>query len=163
MANLPDAQPFGSDDRMRNGAQFAEAELSMELHELTREANRANATIYAIDPRGLVAGQDLDEQVDVREWERHLQKTQNSLRVMAEQTCGIAVGNTHDLDKALRRNDEATSDYYVVGYYSTNPDPLVRRRIIEIKLKPTRSDREDLEVQFRKEYTLRPMAAPVPQ
>ncbi len=32
--------------------------------ELTRTANRANATVYTIDPRGLVGGPDLDEQVD---------------------------------------------------------------------------------------------------
>ena len=32
-----------------------------ELSELTREANRANTTIYTIDPRGLVGGPDLDE------------------------------------------------------------------------------------------------------
>ena len=37
---------------------LAEADLVRELSELTRAANRANATIYTIDPRGLIAGQD---------------------------------------------------------------------------------------------------------
>ena len=40
---------------------FADADLARELGELTRTANRANATIYTIDPRGLVGGPDLDE------------------------------------------------------------------------------------------------------
>jgi VWFA-related protein len=42
---------------------LAEADLIRELAELTRAANRANATMYTIDPRGLVAGQDLDDEV----------------------------------------------------------------------------------------------------
>ena len=51
----------------RQGQQFAESDLVRELAELTRAANRANATLYTIDPRGLVAGQDLgDEQVETR-------------------------------------------------------------------------------------------------
>ena len=49
---------------MNQGQQFADTDLSIELNELTRQANRANATFYTIDPRGLMAGQDLDEQVD---------------------------------------------------------------------------------------------------
>ena len=35
---------------------LAEADLIHELAELTRAANRANATIYTMDPRGLIAG-----------------------------------------------------------------------------------------------------------
>ena len=52
---------------------------------------------------------------------------------MAELTGGIAVVNTNDFSKALRRIDAETSDYYVLAYYSTNPDPTQRRRQIEIK------------------------------
>src|SRR5262249_39691843 len=36
--------------------EFADADLAMQLAELTRTANRANTTIYTIDPRGLAAG-----------------------------------------------------------------------------------------------------------
>src|SRR5688500_9175715 len=55
-------------DRFNQGAQFADADLARELAEITRTANRANATIYTIDPRGLVAGADLDEQLDPVEY-----------------------------------------------------------------------------------------------
>ena len=48
-----------SRSRTEQRQQFAEADLVRELAELTRAANRANATFYTIDPRGLVAGQDL--------------------------------------------------------------------------------------------------------
>ncbi len=139
----------------RQGQQFAESDLVRELAELTRAANRANATLYTIDPRGLVAGQDLgDEQVETAEWLNHVRETQDSLRVLAEQTGGIAVVNQNDFDKALKRIDAETSDYYVLGYYSTNPDPLKRTRRIEVKTK-----RDGAQVWSRTSYSLRPVAA----
>jgi VWFA-related protein len=135
------------------GAQFAEADLVRELAELTRAANRANATFYTIDPRGLVAGPDLDQEVETAEWQDHIRETQNSLRVLAEQTGGIAVVNQNDFDKALKRIDAETSDYYVLGYYSSNPDPLKRTRRIEVKTK-----RDSVQVWSRTSYSLRPTA-----
>ncbi|MBF8300521.1 MAG: VWFA-related Acidobacterial domain protein [Acidobacteria bacterium] len=141
--------PFSS---QRQGTQFAEADLVRELAELTRAANRANATFYTIDPRGLVAGQDIgDEQVDSAEWQNHLRETQDSLRVLAEQTGGIAVVNQNDFDKALKRIDAETSDYYVLGYYSGNPDPLKRTRRIEVKAR-----RDGVQIWSRTSYSLRP-------
>jgi VWFA-related protein len=130
---------------------FHEADLASELAELTRAANRANASIYTIDPRGLVGMPDLDEKVDMVEWQDYVRSSQDSLRVLAEQTGGIAVINQNDFDKALKRIDNETSDYYVVGYYSTNPDPTKRRRRIEIKLK-----RPGMHLRYRTEYSLKP-------
>mgnify|MGYP003576791785 CR=1 FL=1 len=63
----------------------------------------------------------------------YVRETQDSLRVLAEETGGIAVVNQNDFDKALKRIDNETSDYYVIGYYSSNPDPLRRTRRIEIR------------------------------
>lgn len=129
---------------------FSDAELAFELGEITRSANRANTTIYTIDPRGLVAGSDIDEQVDPTEWGNYVRKSQDSLRVLAEETGGLAVVNMNDFDKALKNIDAASSDYYVLGYYSTNPDPTKRRRQVEVKLA-----RKGLDVYSRKEYVLR--------
>jgi VWFA-related protein len=139
------------------GNQFNDAELAMRLAELTRQANRANATFYTFDPRGLVAGQDIDEPVDPVEWESHLRKSHDSLRVIAELTGGMAVVNTNDFSKALKRIDAETSDYYVIGYYSTNPDPTQRRRQIEITLNKKDSEGNNLELMYRREYTLKPL------
>jgi len=144
-----------SDPRLNMGTQFNDADLTGRLAELTRQANRANATLYTFDPRGLVAGQDIDEPVDTVEWQTHLRKTQDSLRVIADLTGGFAVVNTNDFAKAMQRIDAETSDYYMLGYYSTNPDPTQRRRVIEIRL--TKKD-ADLELLYRKEYTLKPAA-----
>jgi VWFA-related protein len=84
-------------------------------------------------------------------YQRHLSKTQNTLRVLAEQTGGTAVVNQNDFEKALDRIDAETSDYYMLGYYSNNQDPLRRRRRIEIKVK-----RPDTDVRYRTEYSLKP-------
>ena len=108
--------------------QFADADLSRELYEITQAANRANTTIYTIDPRGLVGPMaDLDENVDPQQWGEFVRKSQDSLRSLAEETGGIAVVNTNDFTKALKRVDAETSDYYVLGYCSKNPDILKQR------------------------------------
>ena len=78
--------------------------------------------MYTIDPRGLVGMGDIDEQVDPQQWNEFVRKSQDSLRVIAEETGGIAVVNQNDFGKALKRIDAETSDYYVLGYYSKNPD-----------------------------------------
>ena len=138
----------------QSGQLLAEADLVRELAELTRAANRANATFYTIDPRGLVAGQDMDQEVDIQDWNNHLRETQDSLRVLAEETGGIAVVNQNDFSKALKRIDAETSDYYVLGYYSKNPDPLKRTRRIEVRAK-----RDGVNVWSRTSYSLRPTPA----
>src|ERR1043166_7425136 len=144
--NDPDVQ------QSRQSEEFADADLSRELYEITQAANRANTTIYTIDPRGLVGPlPDLDENVDPQQWSEFVRKSQDSLRTLSEETGGIAVVNTNDFTKALKKIDADTSDYYVIGYYSTNPDILKRRRQVEIRLK-----RPGLTVNFRKEYVIRP-------
>jgi VWFA-related protein len=139
--------------QQRQQEQFADADLSRELYEVTQAANRSNTTIYTIDPRGLVGPlPDLDENVDPQQWSEFVRKSQDSLRTLAEESGGIAVVNTNDFTKALKRIDAETSDYYVVGYYSKNPDILKRRRTIDIRLA-----RPGLTVNFRKEYVLKPL------
>ena len=145
------SQPNPNDPALRStGNQFAFADLVGELAELTRAANRANTTIYTIDPRGLVGGPDLDEKIDMMEYLDYVRSSQDSLRVLADLTGGIAVVNQNDFTKALKRIDQETSDYYVVGYYSSNPDPTKKRRSIEVKVK-----RQGANVWNRTSYTLK--------
>ncbi|MEI6666877.1 MAG: VWA domain-containing protein [Acidobacteriota bacterium] len=154
--NSGNAQPSNTDDPYATaGTKFADADLARELSELTRSANRANATIYTFDPRGLVGMPDLDENLDPSEWAQYVEKSISSLRVLAELTGGIAVVNQNDYEKALKRIDAETSDYYMLGYYSSNPDPLKRTRRVEVKLA-----RRDLDVWSRQTYTLKKPPAP---
>jgi VWFA-related protein len=139
----------------RSSQQFADADLARELSDLTRAANRANTSFYTIDPRGLIGGPDLDEKVDPVEWGNYVRKSQDSLRVIAEETGGYAVVNQNDFDKALKRIDAETSDYYVIGYYSTNLDPTKKNRRVEVK-----STRPGVNVWARNSYSLKPTPKP---
>ena len=136
---------------MRSQQELAATDLMRELYDLTKAANRANATLYTIDPRGLVAGPDIDQDINMNDWNSYIRETQDSLRIIAENTGGIAIVNQNDFDKGLKRIDNETSDYYVVGYYSSNPDPLRRSRRIEIK-----TTRPDVAIRHREAYSLRP-------
>jgi VWFA-related protein len=151
-SNSPD--PFTQ--QQKQSETFADADLARELGELTRQANRSNVTMYTIDPRGLVGMGDIDEQVDPQQWAEYVRKSQDSLRVIAEETGGIAVVNQNDFSKALKRIDAETSDYYIVGYYSKNPDATKRRRQVEVKIA-----RKGASTWFRKEYVLKPPPAAV--
>jgi VWFA-related protein len=111
-----------ADPWAKSGGEWADADLAAQLSDLTRAATRANVAFYTIDPRGLASGMpDLDENLDMSEWMNYIQKSTDSLRVLAEQTGGVAVVSQNDFTKALNRIDAETSDYYVLGYYSSNP------------------------------------------
>jgi VWFA-related protein len=142
--------------QQQQSEEFADADLVQDLAEITRAANRSNVTIYTIDPRGLVAGSDIDEPVDPREWNDYIMKSQNTLRTLADETGGLAVVNQNDFGKALARIDNETSDYYVLGYYSSNPDPTKRRRSIEVKVL-----RKGANItSSRKEYVMKALPPP---
>ena len=140
---------------LKQANEFADADLARELSDLTRTANRANVTLYTIDPRGLVGMPDMDETIDQVEWQNYVRKSIDSLRVLAEETGGTAMVNSNDFDKGLKKIDNETSDYYLLGYYSKNPDPFKRSRRIEIKL-----TRAGLDVQSRKGYVMKKAAKP---
>jgi VWFA-related protein len=133
----------------QSGQLLSEGDLVQELAEIISAANRANATLYTIDPRGLVAGPDVDQPIKAQEWLAFVRDSQDSLRVMADGTGGLAVVNMNDFDAAFRRIDADTSDYYVLGYYSNNADTSRRTRRIEV-----RTTRRDVRVYNRTSYTL---------
>jgi VWFA-related protein len=150
------ASSDASDLWNKQGQEFADADLARELSDLTRSANRANVTIYTIDPRGLVGMADLDETgLDQTEWQDYVRKSIDSLRVLADETGGYAMVNSNDFDKGLKRIDAETSDYYLIGYYSKNPDPLKRTRKIEVKVK-----RPGVEVRSRNAYNIKKASKP---
>ena len=132
----------------RSGQLLSEADLVRELAEITAGANRANATIYTIDPRGLVDGPDIAQDIRAPEWNTHVRNTQDSLRVVADNTGGFPVVNRNDYDAALARIDTETSNYYVLGYYSSSRDTTRRMRRIEVK-----TTRQGVSLVHRTSYT----------
>ena len=118
-----------------NGQQFAEADLTSGLAELVARAKRANVQIWTLDPRGLAGGVDMSIDLSASEVARHESIRLNSLDVIARGTGGEALTRSNDVKPGLRRLDNSLSDYYMLGYQSTNPDPLQVSRRIVVKVK----------------------------
>ena len=101
---------FMLDDKEENPYfRMSHITADIELHKLMRElvlsANRANATIYTVDPRGLAGIVDAGQYIDQSEWRTYIQKTQSTLRYIAEQTGGFPVVNTNDFATEFKRID----------------------------------------------------------
>lgn len=133
----------------------ADLDLYRYMRELALTANRANATVFTVDPRGLAGVVDAGQYVDQSEWRTFLQKTQSSLRFIAEETGGFAVVNDNDFAAAMKRIDAETSDYYVIGYYSTNNDASQRVRSIDVTV-----TRPQITVAARSGYSLKTPGKP---
>ena len=70
-----------------------------------------------------------------------------SLQTMAENTDGIAIVNSNDLDRGLRRVVDDLTSYYLLGYYSTNSKLDGRFRSIKVRVK-----RPGVDVRARRGY-----------
>lgn len=149
----PDPEEESLKDEYHKRTSFSEADLVNEIAQLVREAQRSNVTFYTVDPRGLIAtGSDASvrTQISYGDWRDFFQTQISSLRVLAEQTGGIAGVESNDFERIIRRIDADTSDFYRVGYNSSNPDPTRIRRFIKIEVaKP-----EVQELVYRNEYTI---------
>ena len=115
------------EDRMR----LAQIDNERFFRDVLDAANRANASFYPVDPGGLrapIGGAPFDNrQVD-------------RLRELAENTDGIAIVNTNDLDKGVRRVVDDLTSYYLLGYNSTNATLDGRFRRIQVKVKQSGID-----------------------
>ena len=153
-ANNPSGSESSSQTPFESGTQaFAEADLIREIDELCRAAKRANTAFYPIDPRGLVAGGDISDNLGLKDVLNHVREQTSSLQVLAEQTGGRAMVNSNDTKAFLRRVDDETSDYYMLGWVSTNPDPLKRYRKVEIKVK----GHPEYALTYSHDYTIKPI------
>ena len=148
---------MSADDVMRfrnpfetNGQQFSESDLMAALAELTATARRANVTFYTFDPRGLQAGPDISTNLTHDEFWSNARISTDSLRVLANETGGFCTCDKNDYKKALQTIDNEMSDYYLLGYVSSNPDPLKVVRRIEIRVK-----RPGLSLSYNPTYTIK--------
>jgi VWFA-related protein len=122
----------------RSTLQWKEADLMSEMAQLIRSATRANTMFFTLDPRGLISGfndASMQQSLSNQEETLFIQQTIGSLRALAENTGGIACVGTNDCRPVLKQIDNMTSDYYMLGYRSSNPDPFRLARKIEIRIK----------------------------
>jgi hypothetical protein len=95
-------------------------------------------------------GAEMQMAVSYSDWRDYIQVQTDSLKVLAEETGGFCVCQQNDIQRGLQRIDAETSDYYLIGYTSSNPDPLKVRRQIKIVVK-----RDSVgELVYRPEYTI---------
>ncbi|HEY6361110.1 MAG TPA: VWA domain-containing protein, partial [Vicinamibacterales bacterium] len=121
---------------------FAQSDLYSRMRDVFTAANRNNTAIYSLDPRGLATGEfQIDEPVGPNQDRAALQFTQDTLRVLADETDGRAIVNRNDLAGALVQVVRDSSAYYLIGYTSATPPDgkfheikvRVRRRGVEVR------------------------------
>lgn len=123
--------------------QLANMDDDLEFRRLMDEANRANASFYPIDPRGLpvfdtpivptsVTGAPpmVPPSIDAH----MLQARLDSLRTLAVATDGLAILNSNDFDKGFKRVVDDLTSYYLLGYYTSAPlDGKFHRITVRVK------------------------------
>ena len=124
-------------------------------------AIRANVTINPVDARGLATlpllgdasvpspsglGVFSGTRTMTRLWT--YQTTQDTLHALAGDTGGRAMFDDNDLSAAIARLTREAANYYVLGYYSTHPQPDGRIRRVRISLAGDRS----ADVTYRRAY-----------
>ncbi len=140
-----------------------------EARDAIAAATRSNVSIYAVDPRGLTAMGD--ETIEIgglpddtslglgsQSLQQELRLSQDSLRVLADETGGFAVVNRNDFSTSFDRIVRESSSYYVLGYYPTNDRRDGRLRKIDVRL-----TRPGLVVRARKGYVAPRGRAPEPK
>ena len=134
--------------REETAAFFAQSDLYSQMRDVFTAANRNNAAIYALDPRGLTPFEfGIDEAVGPNQDRRTLQMTQDTLRSLADETDGRAIVNRNDLLPGLAQIVRDSSFYYLLGYNSTLAPSDGKFHQITVRLK-----RRGLDVRARKGY-----------
>src|SRR5439155_8253644 len=90
------------------------------LRHLPDEANRGNVSFYPIDPRGLpVFDSPITNPLPLDVDAAVLRTRSDGLRILADNTDGIAAVSSNDLDRSFKRIVDDLSSYYLLGYYSS--------------------------------------------
>ena len=117
---------------------FSNADIHGDLRKVYSTANRFNTAFYTIDPRGLalfefdlsspaIVGFDTDSAV--------LDSTQDTLRILAEETDGRAIVNQNDFIPGLEQMMSDASAYYLMSYNSSLVPTDGEFHEIEVKVK----------------------------
>ncbi|MEQ1573732.1 MAG: VWA domain-containing protein [Vicinamibacterales bacterium] len=127
---------------------FAQSDLYLWMREVTTAANRNNTSIYSLDPRGLATNEfGIDENVGPGQDRVSLQDTQNTLRVLSDDTDGKAVINRNDLVGGLAQVMRDSSFYYLIGYSSSGAPADGKFHEIKVNVK-----RRGIDVRARRGF-----------
>ena len=155
-ANIPGSgntaagDPFaGANNIMEDRAQFsAGMDMESDLRDVYDAANKNNVAIYAVDPRGLSAGEfGIDQNISQSIDRNFLNATMETLRTLAINTDGRAIVNRNDLTAGMKQIVRDTSAYYLLGYNSTFTATDGKFHEIRVRVK-----RPGVQVRARKGY-----------
>ncbi len=129
-------------------SQYARLDNFQRFTDMLESANRFNVSFYPFDTRGLAVS---DSMMGDRS-HGNLRSRLDSLRMIADNTDGLAVINTNDLKAGAQRIVNDLSSYYLLGYYSSNRDLDGKWRKITVRVK-----KPGVQVRARRGYrALRP-------
>jgi hypothetical protein len=118
-----------------------------QLHATVDAAIRAGVSFWPIDARGLVAEAPLGDATQgspgnsgmysgtaAQANTSNFQQSQDTLFALAGDTGGKALFDSNDLDRGIVQAQQAISEYYVIGYYTTNTARNGHFRRVKISL-----------------------------
>jgi VWFA-related protein len=113
----PQVATLGNCDRDR--VMLSQLDDRDQFRQLPDEANRGNVSFYPIDPRGLpVFDSPINNPLPLDVDAQMLRNRSDALRILADNTDGIAAVSSNDLARSFRRIVDDLSSYYLLGYYS---------------------------------------------
>jgi VWFA-related protein len=132
-----------------------------QMHATADEAIRDGVSIWTIDARGLVAsapmgnasqgssgGQSMYTGASAQAVTTNFQQSQDTLYALAGDTGGKAFLDNNDLSRGIVQAQESISDYYIIGYYTTNTEPNGKFRRIRISL----ANNQEAKLDYRQGY-----------
>ena len=132
-----------------------------QLHATVDAAIKAGVSFWPIDARGLVAEAPLGDATQGSQGNSSIytgaaanaatfgfKMSQDTLYSLAADTGGKALLDANDLDRGIVQAQDAISDYYILGYYTTNPAKNGRFRRVKIALNQT----TDAKLDYRQGY-----------
>ncbi len=132
-----------------------------QLHATVDSAIRAGVSFWPIDARGLVAGAPLGDATQGSPGNAgmytgvaaganvsNFQRSQDTLYALAGDTGGKALFDSNDLGRGIVQAQQAISDYYILGYYTSNAALDGRFR----KVKITLASAPDAVLSYRQGY-----------
>ena len=135
-------------------------QYATDIREETRQAidaaSRSNVSFYGVDARGLgglsdeaiqMSSPPPDNSLGTTTLQDELRLSQDSLRIISDETGGFAVVNQNDFRTAFTRIVEDNSSYYVLGYYSSDERRDGRFRNVDVRV-----TKPGLRVRARKGY-----------
>jgi VWFA-related protein len=130
-----------------SGLRLRGVDNQAQLHATVDAAVRAGVAFWPVDARGLVANAPLGDATQGSPGNQgmysgagaqavtdNFQQSQDTMYSLAADTGGKAFLDNNDLARGIVQAQRAITDYYIIGYYTTNSTPNGRFRKIKLTL-----------------------------